>query len=581
MSAVTTAGFGTEATKARLITRTFWITAALLGALQAWIYRHTLSTPDIISYLDVSDAYLRGDWNAAINAYWSPLYSWLLAVLNLILQPSSYWEFPLVKLANFLIYLGALGTFEFFLRELLAHDSRTRTRERQPPGSTESVLRVAAYSLFLWSTLKWTGMHNDTPDIATAALVYAAAGLLLRVRATPDNWNHYALLGIVLGAAYLSKAALFPLSFVFIAVAALSAGSVARALPRALLAFLSFAVISAPFVTALSLSKDRLTFGDAGKFSYVWNVSLGSGVLDHWQGEQPGFGIPTHPTRKISDDLAIFEFASPIGGTFPPWYDPTYWNDGMKVRFDLSQQVAVLARNAVYYWKEFIGVLTFGYLAMLMAAGSPITQSALRTWRANWMLIVPALCGLGMYTIATNFPLAHTELQPSTRYISPFAVMLIASILSSVRAPNSDDGRRFFGALATSTAIVAIAGLLLYSVKDLMSSRLAKNEPVDWYVADGLHRLGLRSSDPVAILSATGPYYWARLARVRVIAEVSDSEDFWSRNYAGRLAVLDAVKETGAKVIVQDGGEIPATASSEGWQRIGATDSYAYFFKQP
>ena len=31
---------------------------------------------DGVSYLDIGDAYFRGDWKAAVNAYWSPVYSW-------------------------------------------------------------------------------------------------------------------------------------------------------------------------------------------------------------------------------------------------------------------------------------------------------------------------------------------------------------------------------------------------------------------------------------------------------------------------------------------------------------------------
>src|SRR6185369_13250535 len=48
------------------------VVAAVLGALQAWDRRYAMN-PDGISYLDVADAYLRGDWAVAVNGYWSPL----------------------------------------------------------------------------------------------------------------------------------------------------------------------------------------------------------------------------------------------------------------------------------------------------------------------------------------------------------------------------------------------------------------------------------------------------------------------------------------------------------------------------
>ena len=43
-----------------------WGVVALLGALYAWVARHQINT-DGLSYLDIGDAYVRGDWSAAIN----------------------------------------------------------------------------------------------------------------------------------------------------------------------------------------------------------------------------------------------------------------------------------------------------------------------------------------------------------------------------------------------------------------------------------------------------------------------------------------------------------------------------------
>jgi hypothetical protein len=75
--------------------------------------------PDGIAYLDMADAYFRGDWTTAINAYWSPLYSWILGVAMHLGKPSMHWEFPLVHVVNFFMYLAALGSFEFFWTQLM------------------------------------------------------------------------------------------------------------------------------------------------------------------------------------------------------------------------------------------------------------------------------------------------------------------------------------------------------------------------------------------------------------------------------------------------------------------------------
>src|SRR5258707_7530980 len=100
-----------------------WAMALALGAAQAWATRFTMN-PDGISYLDIGDAYWRGDWHNAINAYWSPLYSWILGFFLKVVKPSAYWEYPLVHLVNFLIYVAALGCFEFFLKTFIVDRRR-------------------------------------------------------------------------------------------------------------------------------------------------------------------------------------------------------------------------------------------------------------------------------------------------------------------------------------------------------------------------------------------------------------------------------------------------------------------------
>src|SRR6476469_1129583 len=107
----------------------FWIVALLLAAIQGWANRYTLSSEDVVSYLDIGDAYLRGDWNNTINGYWSPLYPWLLALTTSILKPSTYWEFPVVKLVNILIYLFTIGCFDLFLSELILYYSQKTSQD--------------------------------------------------------------------------------------------------------------------------------------------------------------------------------------------------------------------------------------------------------------------------------------------------------------------------------------------------------------------------------------------------------------------------------------------------------------------
>jgi hypothetical protein len=79
----------TEKTNKYLLKSTCWLLAILLGALQTWANRYSVWV-DVVSYLDIGDAYLQGNWTTAINACWSPFYSWLLGLALLIFKPSPY-----------------------------------------------------------------------------------------------------------------------------------------------------------------------------------------------------------------------------------------------------------------------------------------------------------------------------------------------------------------------------------------------------------------------------------------------------------------------------------------------------------
>ncbi|MCA1601616.1 MAG: hypothetical protein LC776_08235, partial [Acidobacteria bacterium] len=174
-----------------------WSVAVALGLLQSWVNCHAMQS-DGISYLDMGDAYLRGDWQMAINGYWSPLYSWLLGAALLVLKPSPYWEFPVVHLVNFIIYLGALSGFTFLLSEVI----RYRPHQHHRAGAVSTgrgtlaawVWVVLGYTLFMWTSLELITLRYVTPDMCVAAFVYLAAGLIVRIRRGVIGWGNFVLL---------------------------------------------------------------------------------------------------------------------------------------------------------------------------------------------------------------------------------------------------------------------------------------------------------------------------------------------------------------------------------------------------
>src|ERR1035441_3965072 len=84
-----------------------WFLLILAGVIEA-VFSRRVVWADGISYLDMGDAILRGDWGMAINAYWSPLYPCLQGLALRVFKPSAYSEFAVLYFVNFLTYLFAL-----------------------------------------------------------------------------------------------------------------------------------------------------------------------------------------------------------------------------------------------------------------------------------------------------------------------------------------------------------------------------------------------------------------------------------------------------------------------------------------
>jgi hypothetical protein len=568
-----------EALQRLWISLAFWLLAITLGALHIWAAISSYSmSEDGISYLDMGDAYLRGDWSMAINSVWSPMYAWILGLVLRLVRPSMRWEFPVVQLVNLGIYLGALGCFAFFWRQL------TRYRQAQTLdqaggrriGLPEWAWLALGYTLFVWSSLTLIKVWVVTPDMLMAATVYLAAGLLVRMRLGHTNLLAFGLFGVVLGLGYLTKAAMFPLSFVFLAISLFSAGSLRQALPRVLVASLVFALLSAPYIGAISMAKGRLTFGDAGTLTYVRYVN---GVpYPHWQGDTEGSGTPVHPSREILDHPPIYEFGAPVGGTYPISYDPSYWYEGVVPYVDLRQQLPLVATSALFYFDLFLrqqGALVVAVAIMYWMG--PHRRSALADLLRRWGLVVVALAGFAMYG------LVYAE----ARYIGVFVVLFWADWMANLRLPGSQPYRKLASGLSAIMVVFLLLNLAAFELQgfsDLRSSRNPDRESShqvrapSWpgEVAAKLHELGIEQGDEVAVIGYGFSSFWARLARVRIVAEMPSSEagPFWTGDRGLQREVIEAFASAGAQAIVAE--HVPSYASLADWHRVGDSDHYIY-----
>lgn len=150
------------------------------------------------------------------------------------------------------------------------------------------------------------------------------------------------------------------------------------------LALTAFVVTASPLFFALSLQKHRPTFGDSGRLNYAWFIAPQT-FHRNWQGKEPDSGTPVHPTRQVIQNPPVYTFEGPVIGSYPPWLDPSYWNEGLRPHFalgpqlhalgvDLTTEAALLLRAQPALLTAVVFLLAIGGCAVSGCSG-PFLQS--------------------------------------------------------------------------------------------------------------------------------------------------------------------------------------------------------------
>jgi hypothetical protein len=532
----------------------FSVIAILLGAAQAWSSRFSMNT-DGVQYLDNASAYLNGDFHRALNSQWSPLYPWMIGAWFATARPSPYLEFPLVHWLNFLIYLLSLAGFLFFLKCVL----EKIPAEKCAPGVRVSLILIA-YSSFLYCSLDFTNLAYVTPDLLVSLFAFLAAGWLLRIAAGTASASGYVALGAVLGFGYLAKTPFLFLGLLCLGITAVLGHRRPGAAARLCLTAATFAVIAVPYIWILSNAKGRLTAGDSGTANIIWMVN---GVpYYNWQGGRPENGQPIHPTRQLSSDPAIFEFATPIAATYPPWYDPIYWSEGARIAFRPMDFARAFVRQIqLYGYFVHHRQLPLVFLLLTLFFLAPDRGQIFAGIRAFWPVLLLGAAPFAMYAAV------HAE----GRYLAPFFVLLWTALIAGILVGlNGSIHRRVL------FSIVAVAaGLMLLEAFTAMPPALPAG--THYEVAQRIQSLGLKLGDPVAIVTGDLDYFWAKLAGARVIMQV----DF-SNPACPDCRKLQTEWEKAKPILASNGVVmvvspcIPGVVDQPGWQQLGATGVYAY-----
>jgi 4-amino-4-deoxy-L-arabinose transferase-like glycosyltransferase len=538
-----------------------WAAATLTGFLQSWAERFYLE-PDGVNYLDVAYAYLRHDYHNAVNAYWSPLYSWLLALIIAVTHTTPYWESTILHALNFFIYLFSLICFSFFFREvtLLTGKQRIVTEKKQ---LSRSAWNLFGYLLFVYASLELIGVGTDTPDMLVFGFCFLATGILLRMRAGGIRWRIYFTLGLILALAYLSKAVMFPISCVFLACCGFAAGNWRKTTVRTALALLTFLVIASPWLYTLTKAKGRPTFGDTGRLNYAYYVN-GLAKLSHWHGEISGAGTPLHGTHRLSETPPVEAFATPIAGTYPPWYDSTYWDEGVRPHFESRGQLHALSTNLGEYFRLLSAQkgIAVGLLLLILFSGRE--RQYWFAFMNLWPVWLPAVATLGLYA------LVHVE----ARFLGAAIVILWCTLFAAVQLPRSESSESVWAFCLIAVSASLGVTLVAQSTRDVMSIVNGQRN-VEWEVAQAMTRHGVQKGDLFAVLGHSNEGdYWAHLVQGRIVAEVPTEgvSDYWDADSKTRLHVLNLLSQSGAHFLVS---RIPPPPSqTTDWERLSSTGYY-------
>ena len=257
----------------------------LTGALLIDPY---LTNADAVSYITIAQKYARGDFAGAVNGYWAPLLSWLLAL-------------PVLAGANPILAAKALNLLAGLA--LAAGLFLLGRRFGLPRG-----LRLGLALLSLPIILFRYALGHISPDLIVAAILVFYLDLVF----APDFFERRAAwlwTGVLGAAAYFAKSYAF--FFVLVHFIVLStirfwetpAGSGRRrVIGKAAGALLVFLALSGVWITAISLKYGGLTISHSGSIAFGLQAPDSKG---HFTSARHLIASPDAPSVSAWEDPSL------------------------------------------------------------------------------------------------------------------------------------------------------------------------------------------------------------------------------------------------------------------------------------
>jgi hypothetical protein len=545
---------------------------AILTLPVAWNARAFISS-DGVSYLEMALNTIRyGPRCLLTNGSWSPGYPVLLAVALKLAHPSPVSELIVVHSLDWAICASMYFCFTYFFVNLLRWIHLARGPVLGKRSRFLGTLAFA-YTLLFISNLDVT-LWLVGPNIMLEGSVYLVAGVCIRLSLPDARFIHQAALGVLLALAYITKAVMFPLSFVLLAIFLVRPACRHLGRKGTAVAAVAFLLAASPLVAGLSYSRGRMTFSDIGNLNFAWYVNE---VPRYWDLQLPDSVTLLHTPKTISINPAIVKFDGPIDSTYSYWYDPSYWYDGVKAHLDVRQVLRQFLRflgivpttrpystNLLHLSRRWIplyaGLVAFVVLGLRFGNLYQVIRPQF------WLILWPAVA-------VFTFACVHAEY----RYLVPFVVLAWTTLFAAALVLTGGD---------RSTAInLAVAVWLILTYCPAFAKQLVRNQtrPAAWQnpaIEAKLQALGIRPGDELASMGFADYAYDARLVGARFTIQIpngnhsvpprDDPAAFSKLPETEVRRTLAILKANGAKALFS--AWRPAFDNDSGWVPIGERD---------
>jgi hypothetical protein len=268
----------------------------IYSTLIAFTQHYERLSADSTIYLDLAKKYLSGDFADAINGYWGPMLAWLFI-------PFLYFKATPVTAINVLnLIIGLLTILGVWILSY-----RFEISEKIRGAVILSLLPIMLFFSLV-----------ELIDFLLVCFIVYYLGFIFN-NEYHNKLSNGVFCGIAGALAYFSKSYAFPFFIVhFLIMNVLhfrrhsTRHEKRKVLRNAIAGFAVFAIISAPWISAISIKYDRLTFSNTGKGNFA---PIG----------------PDDPKTGLERGVPIFHkglFAPPNNTATSVWEDPSYiWKD--------------------------------------------------------------------------------------------------------------------------------------------------------------------------------------------------------------------------------------------------------------